>query len=104
MVGTKMGMTPLVSSGTPQNTPEPNKILELMFCTCNCKCTMGWCPCADNLLVCTNTCTEQDCDNMMVAEEATEIDKVNEKWNNIKLLTSFLLMFLILSNFILSNF
>ena len=79
-----------------------------MFCTCNCKCTVGWCPCADNLLMCTDTCTEQDCDNMMVVEEAIEIaykcEKVNEKWNAIKLLTSFLLIFLILSNFILSNF
>ena len=62
--------------------PAPNEILELMICTCNRKCTVGSCPFIDSSLMCTDACSKQDCDNMMVAEEAIEIDEVTRTMNN----------------------
>ena len=42
---------------------------------------MGSCPCIDNSLMCSDVCTKQDCDNIMVVEEAIEIDYGSDEDN-----------------------
>ena len=60
--------------------PASDEILELMFCTCSRKCTVGSSPCIDNSLMCTDACTKKDCDNEVV-EEAIEIDYESDEDN-----------------------
>ena len=62
--------------------PATDEMLELMFCTCNRKYTIGLCPCIDNSLMFTDTCTEPGGDNTMIVEEALEMDYVTRAMNN----------------------
>ena len=43
---------------------------------------MGLCPCIDNSLLFTDTCTEPGRDNTMIVEEALEMDYVTRAMNN----------------------
>ena len=62
--------------------PATDEMLELMLFTCSRKYTMGLCPCIENSLMLTDTCTKPGGDNTIVVEEALEMDYVTRAMNN----------------------
>ena len=54
--------------------PSPEAVLNLLWCDCSRRCTVGDCTCLRNGLKCTDVCKVKDCDNSVQGELADDDD------------------------------